>query len=158
LETHDFLAGLAVLAGLVGIVVVVLPGLLLQVGAVALWAFEESNAVAWTVLALVLVVAVAGSILKYLYPGRRLREAGIPGWLLLVAVLTAIVGLFVVPLLGAPIGFVLAIYVFERSRKGKAAAWPSTRAALRAVFTSIGIELAGGFLIALMFFAGALLT
>lgn len=158
MEIHDFLAGFAVLAGLVGIVVVVLPGIVLQVIAVTVWAFEESTAVAWSVLIVVVGLAVAASVLKYLFPGRRLRAAGLPGWLLLTAVMVAIVGLFVIPVVGAPLGFVLTVYTFERARKGKAQAWPSTKRALRAVLTSIGIELAGGFLIAGVYFAGVLLT
>ena len=158
MEIHDILAGLVVLAGLVGIVVVVLPGIALQVVAVAFWAWEESTLIGWVAVGLVAALAVAASLLKYLSPGRRLRAAGIPGWLLLAAVLVGIVGLFVIPVVGAPIGFVATIYSFERARKGKALAWPSTKSAMRAVLTSIGIELAGGFLIAVVFFAAALLT
>lgn len=158
MQIHDILAGLAVLAGLVGIVLVFLPGLALQVIAVAVWAFEESTTAGWVALGLVVALAVAASILKYLFPGRRLKEAGVPGWVLLMAVLVAIVGLFAIPVVGAPIGFVVTVYGFERARKGKDRAWPSTKSALKAVFTSIGIELAGGFLIAVVFFAGALLA
>lgn len=158
MEIHDILAGLVVLAGLVGIVVVVLPGIALQVVAVAFWAWEESTLTGWVVVSIVAALAVAASVFKYLSPGRRLRAAGIPGWVLLAAVLVGIVGLFAIPVVGAPIGFVATIYGFERARKGRAMAWPSTKSALRAVLTSIGIELAGGFSIAVVFFAGALLT
>ena len=158
MEIHDVLAGIAVLIGLVGIVLVFLPGLALQVAAVAVWAFEESTVTGWAVLAVVVVLAVATSVLKYLYPGRRLRAAGLPGWLLLAAVLVAIVGLFVVPVIGAPLGFTATIYLFERARHGAARAWPSTKQALRAVLTSIGIELGGGFVIVAVFVLGALLT
>lgn len=158
MEVHDFLAGVAVLVGLMGIVVPVLPGLALQVLAIGLWAFEESSLEGWVLLGLVVTIALATSIFKYLSPGRRLKQAGIPGWLLLTAVLVAAVGLFVIPVVGAPIGFVLTIYLFERSRRGKDRAWPSTKTALRAVATSIGIELAGGFAIAVVYFGGILLT
>ncbi len=65
-------------------------------------------------------------------------------------------GFFVVPVIGAPLGFVLSIYVFERRRKGREAAWPSTKQALRAIATSIGIELAGAFVITIVFFVAAL--
>ena len=158
MEIHDFLAGVVVLIGLIGIVVVILPGLVLQVVAVGIWALEDASTEGWVVFGLVTAIAIAASVLKYLSPGRRLKRAGIPGWLLLVAVLVAVVGLFVIPVVGAPLGFVLTIYGFERSRKGKERAWPSTKNALRAVFTSIGIELAGGFAIAVVFFGALLLT
>lgn len=154
---HDILAGIAVLAGFVGIVVPVLPGLALQVVAVAIWAFEESSVAGWVVLGLVVALAVTATVLKYVFPGRRLKQAGIPGWLLFAAVAVATVGLFVVPVIGGPLGFVLTIYAFERSRKGREAAWPSTKSALRAVFQSVGIELGAGFLIAVLFVGAALL-
>lgn len=157
MEIHDFLAGIAVLIGLIGIVVVLLPGLLLQVVAVVLWALEEGNGGGWLVLAVVVAIALVTSILKWVHPGRRLREAGIPRWLLTLAVLIAIVGLFAVPVIGAPIGFVLTIYSFERARRGSALAWPSTKAAVRAVLASLGIELTGGFVITVLFFTAALL-
>ncbi|HSM45017.1 MAG TPA: DUF456 domain-containing protein [Acidimicrobiia bacterium] len=158
MEFHDILAGIVVLIGMIGIVVPILPGLALQVAAVTIWAFEDSSIEGWVVLGHTAVLAVTASILKYLFPGRRLKEAGIPSWLLFTAVAVAAIGLFVVPVVGAPLGFVLTIYVFERSRKGPGRAWPSTKSALRAVFTSIGIELAGGFLIAVVFFTGVLVT
>lgn len=158
MEIHDILAGIGVLVGLVGIVLVFLPGLILQVAAVLVWAFEESNPIGWVVLTLVVAIAGAAMVFKYLHPGRQLRAAGLPSWLLFLAVTAATVGLFVIPVVGAPLFFVATIYVFERARRGRAQAWPSTKAAVRALFTSIGIELAGGFLILIVFVAGALLT
>lgn len=158
LEIHDILAGAVVLIGLVGIVLVFIPGIALQAIAVSVWAFEESSGVGWAVLVLVLGVAVAVTVLKFLYPRKRLIEAGVPSWVLFAAVLAAIVGLFVIPLAGAPIAFVGAIYMFERARVGRSQAWPSTKVALRALLTSTGIELVGGFLIAGTFFAGALIS
>lgn len=158
MEFHDLLAGLAVLIGLVGIVVVFLPGLVLQVLAVGLWAFEESTAIGWAVFVVVVAVGVGATVLKYAFPHRRLREAGIPGWVLFVAVVAAVLGLFAIPVVGAPIGFVLTVYVFERARVGRSRAWPSTKTALRAVLTSTGIELAGGFVIFVVFLIGALTT
>ena len=112
----------------------------------------------WAVLVLTVALAIAASVVKYVFPGKRLKEAQVPGWLVLVAVVVAIVGLFVIPVVGAPIGFVLTIYLFERARHGSERAWPSTKSALRAVVQSIGIELSGGFLIAVVFFLGVFLT
>lgn len=158
MEFHDVLAGLAVLAGLVGIVVAFLPGLALQVVAVTIWAFEESTAIAWVVLGLTIALATTATILKYAFPHRRLRAEGVPGWILFVAVIVAVIGLFVIPVIGAPLGFILTVYLFERVRRGPTQAWPSTKTALKAVLTSTGIELAGGFLILIVFVTGAFLT
>ena len=133
------------------------PGVALQVLAVVVWAVVESSVGGWLTLSAVLVVAVAATVLKYLHPGRRLKAAGIPHWLLLVAAMAAVVGFFVIPVVGAPLAFVVSIYLFERRRRGRGAAWPSTKAALGAIAASMGIELAGAFVIAVIFFAGAIL-
>lgn len=158
MEIHDVLAGIAVLVGLIGIVLVFLPGLLLQVAAVAVWAFEESTVIGWVVLVVVVTLALGATGLKYAFPHRQLRHEGVPGWVLFVAVVVAVIGFFVIPVVGAPIGFIVTVYIFERVRRGPTRAWPSTKTALKAVMTSTGIELAGGFLILLVFIAGALLT
>lgn len=156
MEFHDFLAGLAVLIGLIGIVVVFLPGLVLQVIAVVIWAFEESTPTAWVVMTLVILLAGIATVLKYMFPQKRLKEAGVPGWVLFLAVVVAIVGLFLIPVVGAPLGFVAAVYVFEWVRTDRDRAWPSTKVALKAVLASTGIELAGGFLITVVFFTAAI--
>lgn len=142
------LVGLAILVGLFGIVLPVLPGLALEVGAVLLWAFVEGGGRAWTVGIMAFAVAVAGTVVKYLVPGKRLRVAGIPRSTLMQAGILAIIGFFVIPVIGAVIGFVAGTYLAERSRLGADRAWPSTRSSVAAVGLAIGIELAAGFAIA----------
>lgn len=158
MDLVDVLAGIGVLLGLVGVVVAVVPGLVLQVIAVTIWSFEKGSALGWIVLGLVLAIAAIATVLKYAFPHRRLREEGVPGWVLFVAVVASIIGFFVIPVIGAPIAFILTVYLFERVRRGPTQAWPSTKTALRAVLTSMGIELAGGFAITIVFFAGVFLT
>ena len=58
------------------------------------------------------------------------------------AVVLAIVGFFVVPVVGAPLFFVASIYLIELLRVGPAQAWPTTRASVGAVAVSVGIEFA----------------
>lgn len=143
---------------MVGVVLVLVPGIALQVAAVAVWSLFERSAEGWAVLALTLMIALGATALKYLHPGRRLRAAGIPNRVLLFSVVVATIGLFVLPVVGAPLGFVLTIYLFERRRIGRTLAWPSTKTALKAVATSIGIELTGAFLITVLFVMGAFLV
>jgi uncharacterized protein len=150
---------LLILVGLVGIVVPVLPGLLLVLGGVLLWAGTEGSPTAWTVFALSVLVAVAGWVLQYLVPGRRMRRAGVAGSTMLLAVLLAVVGFFVVPVVGAVVGFVLGIYLVELGRsKDRAQAWGRTKHALVAVLQSVGIELIAGLVIASLYVAGLVLT
>lgn len=144
----EFVVGLVILAGLMGIVVPVLPGLLLSVAAVMIWAVVEGGVVAWTVAGVAILLGLAGTIVKYMIPRRRLKDAGIPNSTLIAAGVLAIVGFFVIPVIGGPIGFVLGVYLVERSRVGADRAWPSTTTSLKAVGLSIGIELVAGLLIA----------
>lgn len=144
----EVIIGIAILVGLAGIVLPVLPGLLLEVAAILLWAGVTGGAVAWSIAIGAVLLGLAAQVVKYLVPGRRLRDAGIPRSTLYVAGLAAIVGFFVIPVVGAPIAFVLGTYLAERRRVGAERAWPSTVASLRAVGLSIGIELIAGLLVA----------
>ena len=145
--TVTTLAGLIMLIGLVGVVVPFLPGLALVWGGVLLWALLRHDGFGWAALAVATALFVAGTVAKYLLPGRRLREAGVPGTTLIVGGVLGVVGFFVVPIVGALLGFVLGVYLAERLRVGGRAAWPATRSALAAVGWSMAIELTAGLLI-----------
>lgn len=141
--------GLAILAGLVGVVVPVLPGLLLSWGAVLIWALAERTPAAWTVLTIASLLLLASQVLKYVVPGRQMRQAGVPWHTLTAGGVLGIIGFVFVPVVGVVIGFVLGVYLAERMRlPTHHAAWQSTVHALKAVGVSILIELGAGLLIA----------
>lgn len=143
----ELLLGLVLLVGVAGTVLPVLPGLALELAAVFVWALVENTAPAWSTATVALAVAIAGTVIKYLVPGRRLKAAGIPRITLYFAGGLAIVGFFVIPVVGAPLGFVLGTYLAERRRLGADQAWPSTTRSLQAVVLSVGIELAAGLIV-----------
>ncbi len=72
--------------------------------------------------------------------------------------LLGIVGFFVVPVIGLPLGFVLGIYLSELQRLGRDRAWPATRHALTAVGIALLVELVAGFTAAGTWLVGALNT
>lgn len=145
----DYFVALAIVVGIVGVIVPVLPGVLLVWGAVAVWATERQDRIGWTVLAVATLVLVVGQVTKYALPGRQLKRAGVPGRTTLAGVALGVVGFFVVPVIGLPLGFVLGVYLAERSRLGgHALAWPSTLHALRAAGWSLLIELTTALLMA----------
>ena len=134
--------GLAIATGIVGIVVPVLPGALLVWAAIAVWAIAVGGGKAWVVLGVATVVIGAAQVVKLVVPERRLREAGVPRRSIVVGVVLAVVGFFLIPVVGLFIGFPLGVYLEERRRLGRhAAALDSTRHALRAMGLSILIEL-----------------
>jgi uncharacterized protein YqgC (DUF456 family) len=144
--------------GLVGIVVPVVPGLLLTVGGTLLWSSQHPDSRAWWVFGIAVVLYAVGVVTQYLIPGRRMRTHGIGTSTLLLAAALGVIGFFVIPVVGALVGFVLGIYLVEFARsKQTAAAWTSTKIALRAVAHSMGIELLAGLGIAATWVIGLVL-
>jgi uncharacterized protein YqgC (DUF456 family) len=149
---------IAIAVGLVGILLPILPGSVLVLAAIAVWASEVGGNTAWLVFAVATTFLVLGTIVKYALPGRRLQVSGIPASTQWVGALGAVVGFFVVPVVGLFLGFVVGVYAAERHRVGARAAWPSTKAALRAVGLSILIELAAATLAAAVWVVGVVVT
>jgi uncharacterized protein len=151
--------GLIMIVGLVGIAVPVLPGLLVVWGAVLLWATEAQTTGGWVVLGIATTLALSGYLLQYLLPGRRMARAGVTTSSTLAGAALAVVGFFVIPVVGAFLGFPLGIYLAERIKLGThAGAWSSTKQALRAIALSMGIELLTGLAIAGAWVVGVIAT
>ncbi len=152
-----FVCGVLVLVGLFGILVPVLPGTLLVLLGILVWASEEGTTASWTVFGVAAAFLAVGMVVKYAVPGRRLKAA-VPTSTLVVGGLVAVVGFFVIPVVGMLVGFPIGVYVAERARLGAAGAWPSTRAALRAVATSILIEFVAALVATGVWLAGVVST
>lgn len=148
--------GVAVLLGVLGVVVPILPGLLLSWAGVAAWAvFAADGAGRWAVLAVATLLAVGATAAKYLWPGKRLKDVGVPNRTVLFGAALGVVGFFVVPLVGLPLGFVLGVWLAEAARLGdRRRAWPSTVEALKAAGVAMLIEFAAALAIGLAWLLG----
>lgn len=145
----EVLVGLVVLIGLIGIVVPVLPGVVLIFAAIGVWAFVVGTASAWTVFGIATALLVASGVVKYLWPGRRLKTAGVPTRSIVAGGVVGIVGFFVVPVVGLFLGFPLGVYLAELPRaRTSGSAWQSTVHATKAVGLSILVELFGALMAA----------
>ena len=159
MEATLWVPAVLIVIGMVGIVIPVIPGLLLCLAAVFVWAFDTKSTLGWWVFGVCAALYLAGLALQYAVPGRRMREAGVRRSTLVLAVLLAVVGFFVIPVIGAAIGFVGGIFLVELGHShDRSAAWASTRAALKAVFLSMGIELLAALAIAVTWVVGVLLS
>jgi uncharacterized protein YqgC (DUF456 family) len=154
----EILVALAVAVGLVGMLVPVLPGSLLVGAAILVWGIDRGDGAGWAFTAVALGLLAAGAVVKYLVPGRRLQREGIPTSTLLAGGTLGVVGFFVVPIVGLPLGFVLGVYLAEWRRRGHSGAWPATVHALRAVGLGILIELGFGVLAAATWAVGVVVT
>jgi len=153
------LIALAIAVGLVGIVVPLLPGMLLVYSAILVWAVVEHTTASWVTLAIVTVVVAAATTVKYLWPVRRMRRAEVPTSALLVGGLLGVAGFFVIPVFGLVIGFVLVVYLAELTRKRDyRRAWTSTVHTVKGVALSMGVELAGALVAAVVWLFGVLVT
>jgi uncharacterized protein YqgC (DUF456 family) len=153
----DVAVGIAILVGLAGIVVPILPGTLLILVAIVVWAAEVGGSTAWSVAAVAVTLLAVGQVVKYVLPGRRLK-ATVPNSTLLVGLVGSLVGFFVIPVVGALVGFPVGVYVAERLRLGAEGAWPSTKSALKAMGVSILIEFVAAVLATGTWLAGVGLT
>ncbi|WP_420832136.1 DUF456 domain-containing protein [Nocardia huaxiensis] len=151
------MVGLAIVIGLVGVIVPVLPGVLLILVAIGVWAFVTGGTTAWTVFAVCATFLVISGVVKYTWPGRKMQEAGVPTRSIVLGAVLGIIGFFVIPVIGLLLGFVLGVYVSELQRLGNhQAAWPSTVEALKGVGLSILIELFGALLASGVWLAAAI--
>jgi uncharacterized protein len=137
----------AIAVGLVGILVPLVPGSILVLAAIAVWAFVERTTVAWVTLGIVAVILGAALLVKYLWPMKRMRSADVGTWTLLAGGALGVIGFFVVPVVGLVLGFVLGVYLAELAlRHDNRLAWASTVHAIKGVALSVGVELAGALL------------
>ena len=156
----QLLVGLVMLVGVVGVVVPVLPGLLLVWAAGLVWVWQDGAGAGRVAVGVLLtVLLVVGTLAKYLLPARSASGAGAPRSTVALGALGAVVGFFVIPVVGVVVGGVVAVYLAElrRLRDGRAAG-RSPWAVLRAVGIGMLVELATAVLMVGTWLVGVWLT
>lgn len=154
-----FLVALAIVVGIVGTIVPILPGALLVGGAIVVWAALTGGTTAWLVAAAAVLIIAGGQLLKYLIPGKQLKASGVPNWVLAVGAVVGIVGFFVVPVIGLVLGFILGVFLAEAGRlKTFKDAWPTTVQAMKSAGWSVLIEFGSTVLAAAVWVAGVVVS
>lgn len=155
----EVVVGLVILFGLFGVVVQVLPGSLIVLGAVLVWAIDTGGTAAWVAFSVGAVAIALAAVGKYLLAGRHLLRGDVPRSTLVWGAVGAVVGFFVIPVVGLLLGFPLGVFLAELARrKDSRAAWDATRVALRATGITILVELAGALVAAGAWVVGLLVT
>lgn len=126
------LVALAMAIGVVGTVIPLVPGLaLVWAAALAYGLIEGFGTSGRVAFALVTVFAIAGALAGWIVPARVAGAAGAARSSILLGVVAAIVGFFVLPVVGLPVGGVAGVYAGElRRTQDGAAAWRATRATI----------------------------
>jgi uncharacterized protein len=132
--------------GLIGTVVPVLPGLLLiwATGLVygLLAGFGGVGIAAFAVMTMLLGVGMA---MSYVIPKRAGERGGAPKASLRLGIVGAVVGFFVIPVVGLPIGGALGVLLGEYSRlQDWSAAWATTRKVLGGFGLAVLAEFTAG--------------
>ncbi|CAA9244524.1 MAG: hypothetical protein AVDCRST_MAG41-1623 [uncultured Corynebacteriales bacterium] len=138
--------GVVMLIGLVGVLLPIVPGLLLIWLAGLWWTLADGGGpVRWTVLGVLTALLVLGTVVKYVLPARSAAARGAPVSTLAAGAVGALVGFFVIPVVGILVGGLAGLYLAEYARLREAGpAWLSTRAALVGIGIGVLVELATG--------------
>jgi uncharacterized protein YqgC (DUF456 family) len=150
----------AMVVGLVGTIVPVIPGLLLIAGAALGYGIVEGFGTTGTIaMAVVVALGIAGTVAGFVVPQRTAGTAGATRTSMLLGVVGAIVGFIVLPVVGTPIGGALGIYLGERIRTGAhEQAWRATVATLKGFGVGALVQLAAGLGMVLAWVAWAITT
>ncbi|MBZ9598798.1 MULTISPECIES: DUF456 domain-containing protein [Streptomyces] len=136
------LVGLVLLLGLVGVLVPGVPGTWLVWAGLLWWALHERSTPAWSLLVAATALLLVVQVVKWQLPPRRTRGLPATPRTAAFAGAGAVLGFVLVPVVGAVPGFVGGIYLCERLRLGgHGEAWAATRVVMRAVGTSVLVEL-----------------
>ncbi|MDO4253148.1 MAG: DUF456 domain-containing protein [Rothia sp. (in: high G+C Gram-positive bacteria)] len=151
------LSALLIAVGIIGIVYPVLPGSFAILAGLLLWSLCLQSAEAWWALGLGGTILLVGMSAQFILTGRTLKREKIPNKSTLLAALAAVVGMFLIPVLGLFIGFALGLLLSELYRqKSMTKALPSTLSALKSMGLGMLLEL-GCALLAASIFTGALI-
>src|SRR5690625_1572107 len=134
--------GLVLLVGLISLVLPILPGSLVVIIALLVWAVLMGNPVVWTAAAVGMVLTLIGWSACTVLTGRVLHREQLPRGPILIALVAALVGLIVLPPLGLFLGFALGLFGAEYVRRGKdwRTAGSTSLQALRAVGIGLLME------------------
>lgn len=157
----EVLVALVIAFGIAGIIVPVLPGGALLVAAAILgWAIWLGETTGWVIFGISAAFIAIGLITKYAIPGKRLKDSGMPLSTQIVGAVLAIIGFFVIPVVGIFVGFPVGVFLAELRRHGgdAGAAWASTWTALKAMGLFILIDATASTLATITWVVGLVIT
>ncbi len=110
------LAGVLLVAAAVGTVYPVLPGSLLAIVTLLVWAWAMGSRAAWVAAIVGSLLAVVGWSASTALTGRKLKQLRVPKRSIAVAVVAGIAGMFLIPVVGLFVGFGAGLLASELVR------------------------------------------
>jgi uncharacterized protein YqgC (DUF456 family) len=136
------LCGLAILVGVAGTIIPVLPGsILIGLGLLAWAIWGGAGTAGWVVFGVGLVFVLAGMAASAVLTGRKLKQHSIPSRSVVAGLVLGVVGMFIIPVVGLIVGFAAGLLVseFHRTRTFRTAV-DSSWAALKATGLGMIVE------------------
>lgn len=124
-------AALLLIVGVMGTIFPILPGSLLTIGTLLVWAWVLGSTASWTAGLIGIALAVVGMSASAILTGRKMRREQIPRGPVIIGVVVGVVGMFIVPVVGLFLGFALGLLLAEVVRRQDLAA--ASRASLEAM-------------------------
>jgi uncharacterized protein len=117
IEIEQAARGIAIVMMVVGLLVIpILPGLvIIWVSALGYGITAGFGMLGWVMFALITVLMLVGSILDNVLMGARAHQEGAPWWVVLIAMVSAIIGNFVIPIpiVGGILAALLVLFLIE---------------------------------------------
>jgi uncharacterized protein len=110
-------AGLLLAVAAIGTVYPVLPGSTLAIITLVVWAWIIGSSATWIAAVIGSLIAAAGLAASAMLTGRKLRQQRIPKRSITVAMVSAVVGAFLIPVVGLFVGFGAGLLVSEYARR-----------------------------------------
>ncbi len=110
-------AGVLLVVAAVGTVYPVLPGSPLAIVTLIVWGWVIGSPAAWTAAVIGALVAAVGWSASLVLTGRKLKQQEIPRRSIAVAMATAVVGMFLIPVVGLFVGFGAGLLASELVRR-----------------------------------------
>lgn len=141
-----FFTALAIVVGIVGTVVPVLPGLFFAWAATLVFGLIDGfGLVGWVAFAASTVLLIVGTYLGLRIPQRDAAAQGLSIWDQLFAAALAIIGAFLVPVVGIPLGFALGVFLAQFRRTPQLRpAWSATVRTLKSLGKATLVQAACG--------------
>ncbi|NLA55031.1 MAG: DUF456 domain-containing protein [Corynebacterium humireducens] len=150
-------AALLLIVGVMGTIFPILPGSLLTIGTLLVWAWVLGSTASWTAGLIGIALAVVGMSASAILTGRKMRREQIPRGPVIIGVVVGVVGMFIVPVVGLFLGFALGLLLAEYARrKDLASAWRSSVEAMKSMGFGMLIECACASLATFAFVVGAI--
>ena len=128
---------MVMLVGLFGTLLPLVPGLPLIWAAAVFYGFQQDwDSTAWIAITAITLLLIVGTVAKIVLPARKLASVGVPRSTLMIGAIAGVVGFFVIPVVGLPIGAIAGVYAAElrRTSDGRMA-----RASTKSAIVGFGI-------------------